>query len=429
MGLSRARRGADFVFLSLGGSRHPSALPRSVPLAALEQPGTQPSSPDLAHSQEMAVWIVTQSPLAEPRRSAHRPLLRLIPWVIVAIGWIAITLVCVAAYYASVLPNPREAMILHMPPNLTILARGGEFIAERGMRRAYVPYKNIPPHLVKAVLATEDRRFLSRRLRPHRPCQGGKCKLAGRRGGAGWLDDHAAARQELVSSPEPELGAQGRGVHIGTLARAPVHEAGDFGALSEPGLFRRRQLRDRRRCSFLFRKGTAGHHLGRSGPARQALSKAPSYYSPTANLSRARTRAKEILRLLAETDQIDINQYAEAAASPPELKVLPSKPGFGFVADWVAEVTPMLTGESSRNLTVGNDRRCGSAAYGAQSGGNRDAHQGPHRARFGSRGAFAHAGWCGEGDVSGGAITRKANSTGRCGPCGSRAPLSSLSSI
>src|SRR5208282_3996574 len=106
-----------------------------------------------------AVWAVTQSPLAEPRRSAHRPLLRLIPWVIVAIGWIAITLVCVAAYYASVVPDPREAMILHLAPNLTILARSGVFIAERGMRRAYVPYKDIPPPLVKAVLATEDRRF------------------------------------------------------------------------------------------------------------------------------------------------------------------------------------------------------------------------------------------------------------------------------
>ena len=82
------------------------------------------------------------------------------------------------------------------------------------------------------------------------------------------------------------------------------------------------------------------------------LIKAPSYYSPTANKDRARARAKEILRLLAETDQIDINQYAEAATNLPQLKAPPSKPGFGFVADWVAEVTPMLTGEANRNLIV-----------------------------------------------------------------------------
>jgi penicillin-binding protein 1A len=53
------------------------------------------------------VWFVTESPLAEPRRSAHRPLLRLIPWLVITAGWIAITLVSVASYYASILPDPR----------------------------------------------------------------------------------------------------------------------------------------------------------------------------------------------------------------------------------------------------------------------------------------------------------------------------------
>ena len=82
------------------------------------------------------------------------------------------------------------------------------------------------------------------------------------------------------------------------------------------------------------------------------LIKAPSYYSPTANMDRARTRAKAILRVLAETDQIDINQYAEAATTRVEIKPPRSKPGFGFVVDWVAEVTPMLTGEAKSNLIV-----------------------------------------------------------------------------
>ena len=82
------------------------------------------------------------------------------------------------------------------------------------------------------------------------------------------------------------------------------------------------------------------------------LIKAPSYFSPTANMDRSRTRAREILRILAETDQIDINQYAEALAHPPQLQSPPSKPGFGFVDDWVAEVAPMLAAETDRNLIV-----------------------------------------------------------------------------
>ncbi|MGO9171117.1 MAG: transglycosylase domain-containing protein [Rhodomicrobium sp.] len=352
MDLSRARRGAEFVsrfgaaaathlrFLALCVWRLLGGLIRSLLRLTWRI------------LKRSAVWVVTESPLAEPRRSAHRPLLRLIPWVIVAIGWIAITLVCVAAYYASVVPDPREAMIMHVPPNLTILARGGEFIAERGMRRAYVPYKDIPPHLVKAVLATEDRRFFyhfgfdpiglvraaSANWRSGEVQQGGSTItqqlaknlfLQPRRNWARkaeefilalWLE-HRFTKREILELYLNRVYFGGGNYGIGAAAHSYFGKAPQDITLAEAALL-------------------AG------------LIKAPSYYSPTANMNRARMRAKEILRLLAETDQIDINQYAEAAASPPELKVLPAKPGFGFVADWVAEVTPMLTGETSHNLTV-----------------------------------------------------------------------------
>jgi penicillin-binding protein 1A len=299
-----------------------------------------------------AIWLVTASPLAEPRRSAHRPLLRLIPWVVVAIGWIVITLVCAGAYYASVMPDPRAAMILNLPPNITILTRDGEFIAERGMRRAYVPLKDIPPYLVKAVLATEDRRFFyhfgldliglaraaSANLRRGEVQQGGSTItqqlaknlfLRPKRSWARkaeefilalWLE-HRFTKKEILELYLNRVYFGGGNFGIGAAAYSYFGKAPQDITLSEAALL-------------------AG------------LIKAPSYYSPAANMDRARARAKEILRLLADTDQIDINQFAEAASAPPQLKTPPSKPGFGFVADWVAEVTPMLTGEANRNLIV-----------------------------------------------------------------------------
>jgi penicillin-binding protein 1A len=299
-----------------------------------------------------AIWFVTASPLAEPRRSAHRPLLRLIPWVILAIGWIIITLFCVAAYYASVVPDPRAAMILNLPPNLTILTRDGEFIAERGMRRGYVPLKDIPPHLVKAVVATEDRRFFYHF----------------------GLDPIGLARAASANLRSGEV-QQGGSTITQQLAknlflrpqRSWARKAEEFIlALWLERRFTKKEILELYLNRVYFGGGNFG--IGAAaysyfGKAPQditlaeaallaGLIKAPSYYSPTANIDRARARAREILRLLAETDQIDINQFAEAAASPPQLKTPPSKPGFGFVADWVAEVAPMLTGESSRNLIV-----------------------------------------------------------------------------
>jgi penicillin-binding protein 1A len=298
------------------------------------------------------IWFVTESPLAEPRRSAHRPLLRLIPWVIIAIVWVGITLASVTAFYASVFPDPRDAMRLNVPPNLTILARGGEFIAERGMRRAYVPYKEIPPNLVKAVLATEDRRFFFhfgidplgmtraaiQNYRSGEVLQGGSTItqqlaknlfLAPTRSWARkaeefilslWLE-HRFSKQEILELYLNRVYFGSGNYGIGAAAHSYFGKEPKDLTLAE--------------CALL-----AG------------LIKAPSYYSPSANKDRAKLRAREILRLLAETDQIDINQYAEAATNPPQLKAPHSKPSFGFVTDWVAEVAPMLTGEASRNLIV-----------------------------------------------------------------------------
>jgi penicillin-binding protein 1A len=299
-----------------------------------------------------AIWVVTQSPLSEPRRSAHRPLLRLIPWVLVAFGWVALIVVSIVAYYAAILPDPRKAMVMRLPPNLTILARGGEFIAERGMRRGYVAHKDIPPALIKAVLATEDRRFfyhfgldpiglaraVKTNLHNNEVVQGGSTitqqlaknlflqpkRTFGRKAEefvlALWLESRFT-KQEILELYLNRVYFGGGNYGIGAAVYSYFHKEPKDITLAEAALL-------------------AG------------LIKAPSYFSPTGNIDRARARAREILRLLAETDEIDINQYAEALAHPAQLNAPPSKPGFGFVADWVAEVAPMLTGETDRNLVV-----------------------------------------------------------------------------
>ncbi|MFZ1110583.1 MAG: PBP1A family penicillin-binding protein [Rhodomicrobium sp.] len=300
----------------------------------------------------IAIWVVTQSPLSEPRRSAHRPLLRLIPWVLVAFGWVALIVVSVIAYYAAILPDPRKAMALRLPPNLTILARDGEFIAERGMRRGYVAHKDIPPNLIKAVLATEDRRFfyhfgldpiglaraVKTNLHNNEVVQGGSTitqqlaknlflqpnRTFGRKAEefviALWLESRFT-KQEILELYLNRVYFGGGNYGIGAAVYSYFHKEPKDITLAEAALL-------------------AG------------LIKAPSYFSPTGNIDRARARAREILRLLAETDEIDINQYAEALAHPAQLSAPPSKPGFGFIADWVAEVAPMLTGETDRNLVV-----------------------------------------------------------------------------
>lgn len=300
----------------------------------------------------LVIWIVTKSPLAEPRRSAHRPLLRLLPWVIIAMAWVTLTLAGFVAYYAAVLPDPRIAGTLKLAPSLTIVARGGEFIAERGMRRGYVPYQDIPRYLIKAVVATEDRRFFYHF----------------------GFDPLGLLRATVANWRSGEV-VQGGSTITQQLAknlfldpkRAWRRKFEEFIlALWLETRFTKKEILELYLNRVYFGSGNYGigaaaYHYFRK-PARDislseaallvGLIKAPSYYSPAASMDRARKRAREILRTLAEADEIDINQYAEALANPAQLKVGPSVPGFGYVADWVAEVAPMLTGETDRNLIV-----------------------------------------------------------------------------
>ncbi len=243
-------------------------------------------------------------------------------------------------------------MILHLPPNLTILARDGEFIAERGMRRDYVPFKDLPPLLIKAVLATEDRRFFYHF----------------------GLDPIGLLRAAAVNWRSKEV-VQGGSTITQQLAKNLFLESKRVWTRKAEEFvlalwIERRFTKDEILEFYLNRVyfgggnygiGAAAHYYFGKKPQDITLAeaallagliKAPSYYSPTSNIDRARNRSKEILRLLAETDQIDINQYAEALANPPQLKVPPARAGFGYIADWVAEVAPMLTGESDRNLIV-----------------------------------------------------------------------------
>ena len=62
-------------------------------------------------------------------------------------------------FFISRVPDPLLATLDDRPPNVTVLAADGSVLAERGLRRGHIRVDVLPDHLIKAVLATEDRRF------------------------------------------------------------------------------------------------------------------------------------------------------------------------------------------------------------------------------------------------------------------------------
>ncbi|MAE50939.1 MAG: penicillin-binding protein [Micavibrio sp.] len=87
---------------------------------------------------------------------------RLFKWAFVTGLWAAIIMGGVLAYYASELPDIAESASFERQSSITILDVRGEVLARYGeIKGNSVDIADIPPHLIQAVMAIEDRRFYS----------------------------------------------------------------------------------------------------------------------------------------------------------------------------------------------------------------------------------------------------------------------------
>lgn len=81
-------------------------------------------------------------------------------WGLVASLWGALLLGGLFVWYASELPNVTEAMVFERRPSIIIKASDGTIVDRYGDTKGEtVSVENLPPHVIYAVLATEDRRF------------------------------------------------------------------------------------------------------------------------------------------------------------------------------------------------------------------------------------------------------------------------------
>ena len=80
-------------------------------------------------------------------------------WGSVAAIWLTIILVSAVTIYSLLAEDPLKAGLSKSAAKITILAENKQVIAEKGLRRSHVKFEDMPPHLIDAVLTTEDRRF------------------------------------------------------------------------------------------------------------------------------------------------------------------------------------------------------------------------------------------------------------------------------
>ncbi|MDH5723124.1 MAG: PBP1A family penicillin-binding protein [Alphaproteobacteria bacterium] len=275
-------------------------------------------------------------------------------WFFILSIWCAIGLGFMLAYYAHDLPNLTQKANFERRSSIIIQASQGEEIARYGeLKGTSIDIRNLPPHLIDAVLATEDRRFyehpgvdllgiaraMAVNIAKGRFAQGGSTitqqlaknlflthdrKLKRKIQEAMlalWLE-HELSKDEILSAylNRVYLGAGVYGVEAASLVYFDKH-------VQDINLYEAAIL--------------AG------------LLKAPSRYSPSNNYELAKERAKVVLMAMEDAGYItkEERDIPFPNLSQPKQKVQNAN-SYRYFADWIMDGLPDLVGTPDMDLIV-----------------------------------------------------------------------------
>ncbi|MGH6867110.1 MAG: transglycosylase domain-containing protein [Methyloceanibacter sp.] len=266
--------------------------------------------------------------------------------------WGTIALASVIVYFIARVPDPVIATLDNRPPNVTILAADGTMLAERGLRRGHVRVESLPPHLIAAVTATEDRRFYHHfGIDPL-----GLARATYRNVAAGEVvEGGSTITQQLAKNLflRPDR----------TIMRK-LEEV--VYAVWLEKRFSKDEILELYLNRVYFGGGAYGveaaarHYFGKSArdislPQAALLAgllKAPSRYAPTRSVRLAGSRADEVLDNMVEARFLSEQEAQAATRQPLKLRAGGDETGYPYAVDWVAEILGELIGEHENDLIV-----------------------------------------------------------------------------
>ncbi|MBF9039406.1 glycosyl transferase [Rhodobacterales bacterium LSUCC0387] len=325
-----------------------------------------------------------RSPNKKKKPSGTHSLLgRFFRWIVrmvFAVAWrgtllLALILFGFTFYYYSKLPPVSDLLDARARGSVTMLDRYGEVFAWRGEQfgGAITP-DTVSPHLLHAVVATEDRRFYNHFGVSPRGILG--AMIINMREGRGPLQGHGGstitqqvAKLMCLGTPyDPELwdseATYEADCRKTTIARK-LQEV-PF-ALAMEWRYSKNDI-----LSIYFNRaylgaGTRGfeaaaqRYFGISAAevnAPQAamlagLLVAPSYFAPTRNLERAQERANVVLGLMAREDYLTASELSAAQTNPATLSDAARDSMGGYFADWIMSEGPsFLTRDTTEDVIL-----------------------------------------------------------------------------
>jgi penicillin-binding protein 1A len=278
---------------------------------------------------------------------------RLARWVLVASIWGAIAVGALVAWYAYDLPDISKLETQARRPSVVVMGRDDAVVATYGELVAPpVALADVPPDLVQAIVATEDRRFFT---------HGGVDPLglvravvinirAGtiRQGGSTLTQQLA---KNLFLSPARTLRRKVQESLLALWLEAHFSKEQIFtiyfnrvylgaGAYGFPAAAKRyfdRPLDDLNLHEAALLAG---------------LLKAPSRYAPLTDAEAAETRARQVIANMVDAGYLSEADARAVEAQPLRFARKPAGAGARYFADWVSEYLPGYVGDPNSDLIV-----------------------------------------------------------------------------
>lgn len=291
---------------------------------------------------------------AEKRGFFKTLIAKLFKWGFVAGLWVLIGVTILMAWYASELPSVTKAMVFERRPTIIIKASDGTVLDRYGdVKGKIITIEDLPPHVVNAVIATEDRRFYKHfgfdivgfaramvvNVRHMAFVQGGSTITQQLAKNLFLSRERTIKRkiQELMLSfwlekeltKDEILSAYLNRVYLG---------AGAYGVDAAARVY--------------FGKSAAELSV-RESATIAGLLKAPSRYSPASNPHKAAERTKVVLGAMVDAGYIDQATYDQFAKLPPSPRKKPSSgETIRYFTDYVVSQLGDLIGNVEADIIV-----------------------------------------------------------------------------
>ena len=274
-------------------------------------------------------------------------------WSLIACIWVCIGLTAVVGYVGAHLPPIQSLEIPKRPPTIRMLDTAGNEFARRGdMAGEVLALKDMPPHVPKAFIAIEDRRFYDHY----------------------GIDPYGIARAVVANVMHRGV-AQGGSTLTQQLAKnlfltqertltRKLQEA--MLALWLERKFSKAQILELYLNRVYFGAGAYGieqaaqRYFGK--PARQltigeaallaGLVKSPSRLAPTRDYNAAERRARIVLAAMAELGFITPANEKLAIAKPPRIVAQVNSASSNYVADWIMDAVNDTLGHIEEDIVV-----------------------------------------------------------------------------